>query len=149
MSTQQAKFIKGAALLGAAGLVVKVIGAFYRIPLTHIIGDTGIGYYQAAYPIYSALLTISSAGLPTAISKLVSEALSRERHGEARRILQVSLWLLAIVGILSTAMLLLFAGPIARAMGQPRAELTIMAIAPAIAIRCFCPPESFDGENFL
>jgi len=132
MTQQQNKFVKGAALLGAAGLIVKLIGAFYRVPLTHIIGDVGIGYYQAAYPIYSALLTISTAGLPTAISKMVSESLSRGKEGEARRIMSVSLRLLAAAGLIMSAILLLFADPIARAMGEPKAALTIRAIAPAV-----------------
>ncbi len=132
MTQQKNRFVKGAALLGAAGLIVKLIGAFYRVPLTHIIGDVGIGYYQAAYPIYSALLTISTAGLPTAISKMVSEALSRDRKGEARRILTVSLWLLAVAGLLMSAILFFFADPIAQAMGEPKAALTIRAIAPAV-----------------
>src|SRR5450830_487178 len=66
-------FVKGAAILGIAGLLGKLIGALYRIPLTNIIGPEGMGFYQIAYPIYAFLVVISTAGLPTAISKMVSE----------------------------------------------------------------------------
>ena len=76
MEKNKKSFIKGAAILGIAGLIVKIIGAFYRIPLTNILqrGEfDGMIYYATAYPYYSWLLVISSAGFPTAISKLVSE----------------------------------------------------------------------------
>ncbi|MBR5228743.1 MAG: oligosaccharide flippase family protein, partial [Firmicutes bacterium] len=55
-------FMKGAIVLGIAGIIVKVLGAFFRIPLANIIGDTGMGYYQTAYPVYVLLLTLSTAG---------------------------------------------------------------------------------------
>ena len=63
-------FIKGAAILGIAGLICKVIGAFYRVALVNILTPTGMAYYEMSYPIYSFLLVISTAGLPTAISKI-------------------------------------------------------------------------------
>ena len=66
-------FVAGAALLGVAGVLVKVLGVFFRIPLTNIISANGMGYYQTAYPMYILMLTISSSGLPTAISRMISE----------------------------------------------------------------------------
>ena len=66
-------FLKGAAILGAAGVIVKILGAFYRIPLSNIIKTEGMGYYQTAYPLYVLLLTVSTSGFPVAIAKLVSE----------------------------------------------------------------------------
>ena len=64
-------FMKGAALLGVAGIIVKIIGAMYRIPMTNILGTEGMGIYQKAYPIYSTLLVLSTAGLPIAVSRMV------------------------------------------------------------------------------
>lgn len=75
-SAVNAGFVQGAAILGIAGLLVKIIGAVYRIPLANIVGESGMAYYEVAYPYYSWLLVISSAGLPTAISKLVSERIA-------------------------------------------------------------------------
>ena len=66
-------FLKGALILGAAGVVVKIMGAFFRIPLGNLIGSTGMGYYQAVYPVYTLFLTLATAGFPTALAKLVSE----------------------------------------------------------------------------
>jgi stage V sporulation protein B len=66
-------FLRGALILGVAGVIIKLLGAFFRIPLANMIGEEGMGYYMTAYPIYVLLLTLSTAGIPTAISKIVSE----------------------------------------------------------------------------
>ena len=82
MSEQSKKqsFLGGAAILAAAVAVVKVIGALYKLPLNNILGDVGKTYFQTAYEIYNVLLTISTAGLPLAISKLTSQAHARGRE---------------------------------------------------------------------
>lgn len=77
-------FLAGAAILGVAGLICKVIGAVYRIPLSnYILHKEGIAYYQVAYPVYSTLLVVSSAGLPTAISRMVAERVQQGRERDA------------------------------------------------------------------
>ena len=73
-SPKQNTFFGGAAVLAAGILVVKLIGLFYKIPLLNIIGEQGTADFGHAYNIYAVLLTISTAGLPVAVSKLVSEA---------------------------------------------------------------------------
>ena len=82
MSEQSKKqsFLGGAAILAAAVAVVKVIGALYKLPLNNILGDVGKTYFQTAYEIYNVLLTISTAGLPLAISKLASLSQARGRE---------------------------------------------------------------------
>jgi stage V sporulation protein B len=71
--SKHSAFVKGAAILAVAGVGVRFVGAAMRIMLAAIIGDEGIGLYQMAYPVYSSLLAISTAGIPVAVSKLVSE----------------------------------------------------------------------------
>ena len=73
MEKKKTSFVQGAAVLGVAGLLVKIIGAVFRIPLNNAVGPIGMSYYEVVYPYYSGLLVISSSGLPTAISKMVSE----------------------------------------------------------------------------
>ena len=94
----QKVFCKGAAILAAAGLISKFIGALFRIPMMNIIGSTGMSYYQMAYPIYSFLLIISTAGLPTAISKMVAENIALGNHRDAHRVFQLSVRLMLISG---------------------------------------------------
>ena len=79
-------FLKGALILGAAGVVVKIMGAFFRIPLGNLIGSTGMGYYQAVYPVYTLFLTLATAGFPTALAKLVSEKRAIGDFGGAARV---------------------------------------------------------------
>ena len=69
MSSNKAKesFLKGALILGMAGIVVKIMGAFFRIPLGNLIGAEGMAYYQAVYPVYTLFLTLATAGFPTAL----------------------------------------------------------------------------------
>ena len=71
-------FLKGAAILGIAGLITQILGAVFRIPLGNIVGDEGMGYYQTVYPIYIFLLVFSTNGAPAAISKMTSEKIAQE-----------------------------------------------------------------------
>ena len=128
-------FLAGAAILGAAGLICKLIGAVYRIPLSnYILHKEGIAYYQIAYPVYSALLVISSAGLPTAISRMVAERVQQGRERDALGVFRWSLALLLCIGLLTGAIMALFAGPIAGMLGNANARYAIAAIAPALLL---------------
>lgn len=137
MEKNKRSFIKGAAILGVAGLIVKIIGAFYRIPLTNILqrGEyDGMIYYATAYPYYSWLLVISSAGFPTAISKLVSERVAVGDRKGATAIFKTAFRLLLIIGVVTTG--LLFAGSplIAKLADVPGAAYSLMALAPSLLI---------------
>ena len=65
-------FVQGALVLGVANLIVKVIGAFFKIPLNYLIGDEGMGYFNIAYQIYTFMFIVATAGFPIAISKMVA-----------------------------------------------------------------------------
>ena len=69
--------VKGALILSAGGIITKIIGVFYRIPLTNLLGAEGIGIYQMVFPLYTILLTFSSTGVPSGISKLIAEGNDR------------------------------------------------------------------------
>ena len=132
MSKTTKSFVAGAAILGFAGLIVKIIGAFYRIPLTNMIGTEGMGIYQVAYPIYSTLLVISTSGIPTAISKMVAEKTAVGDYRNAHRIFQVAFRVLLIIGLLTSAVMLAGNRLIAQGLGDEMAAASIMAIAPAL-----------------
>lgn len=132
MSQTQKNFVKGAAILGIAGIIVKIIGAFFRIPLTNIIGSEGIGYYQMAYPIYSMLLVISTAGLPTAISKLVAEHVAQDNFADAHYTFQVAWRVLLVLGIATSGVMIFLAQPISQLQQSPPAAYSLLAISPAL-----------------
>ncbi|MGB3367003.1 MAG: polysaccharide biosynthesis protein, partial [Acidaminobacteraceae bacterium] len=125
-------FLKGAAILGIAAIVIKVIGATFRIPLANKIGDLGMGYYQSAYPIYIYLSVIATAGIPTAIAKIVSEKVAIGDHIGANRILKVSLSLMMVVGGMISLALIFSAPTLAHYVKNEKAVYSMYAIAPAI-----------------
>lgn len=125
--------IKGAAILAAAGIAVRFMGAVLRIALAALMGDEGIGLYQMAYPIYSSLLAISTAGIPVAISKLVAENIALKNYREAFRVFKAALVILTATGVIITLLLLMGADFFARVVvKEPRAVYPLLAIAPAI-----------------
>lgn len=125
-------FFQGAVVLGVAGLIIKVMGAVFRIPLANIIGDTGMGYYQTAYPVYVLLLTLSTAGVPVAISRMVAERNALGNNYEAYRVFRISFALLFAIGISSSAVLFFGAEAIVTHLGNPGAKMAMMSIAPAL-----------------
>lgn len=125
-------FIKGAIVLGAASLIVKLIGAFFKIPLIGLIGDRGMGYFNVAYQIYTFMFIVATAGFPIAISKMVAESLAKNREVEARKVFHTAITLLSIIGLIGSVILFVFAKQLANLVNIPDAELGIKAIAPAV-----------------
>ena len=132
MSDKTKNFVKGAAVLGLIGLVVKVIGAVFRIPLANIIDTQGMANYQIVYPTYALLLVISTAGLPTSIAKMVSEKRALEDYAGAKQVFTVSLKMLLVIGAASTVLLYGLSRVLATAQGLPEASVAYMGIAPAL-----------------
>ena len=129
---KQNTFFGGAAILAAGILVVKLIGMFYKIPLVWIIGDQGSADFYNAYNIYAVLLTISTAGLPVAVSKLVSEASATGRYNQVRRVFRLSLALFLVLGVLSFTVMFFRADWLAGLMHDTKAAPGIRALAPAV-----------------
>lgn len=125
-------FIKGAAILGVAGALVKILGAIYRIPLSNIIMDEGIGYYQTAYPFYILLLTLSTAGIPVAIAKLVSEKRALGDYRNAQKIFKVALVGLFFGGVVTSLIVALGSRKIVEYLGNPNAYYALVALVPAL-----------------
>lgn len=126
-------FVKGAFILGLAGLICKVIGAFFRIPLYNMLGD-GMQYYEAVYPYYSTLLVISTAGLPTAISRMVAERTAVGDLLGAKRVFYQSQVLLTIVGVVTAALMYFGADFLARSTVGPLAAPSFRVMSPSLLI---------------
>lgn len=127
------KILKGTAILGIAGIFVKILGAVFRIPLTALIGTEGMAYYGYAYPLYSLFLVIATAGIPVAISRMVSERIASGDFSGAQRVFGVSRWLLLGIGVFSFAVCFFGAELIAKYVSKDMgAVLPIEAIAPAL-----------------
>ena len=99
MPQRKQNFIEGAAVLTLAVAVTKVIGAVYKIPLGNLLDKDGMAHFYVAYNIYSLLLIVSTAGLPLAMSRLVSQAEAMGRVNQRRRIFRVTTGLFLLLGL--------------------------------------------------
>ena len=127
-------FVRQAAILAAVGILARLLGFLYRIPLTNLIGDEGNAIYTIGYTVYNFFLIVSSAGLPAAISKLVSEKRAIGRHDEAHRIFTIALALAASMGIVLTISIFFLAPQITTILGTPQAYLALQTLAPTVFI---------------
>lgn len=130
-------FIKGAAVLLLANLLVKIIGAGFKIPLTYLLNESGMGLFTTSYTIYSLLFIIATAGLPVAVSKMVAESAAKNRRREIKKILESSIILLGIIGVLGFTVLFFKAERLAGYTGSLDAAYGIRALAPAILFVAF------------
>lgn len=122
----------GVAILAVGIAVVKIIGALFKIPLYNILGETGAADFSNAYRIYSVLLTISTAGLPVALSKLVSEANTLGRINQKQQVFRVSLGAFLVMGGISFLVMWLGGDALAVMMKNPMAAMGIKTLAPAV-----------------
>lgn len=128
-------FMKSVLVLMISQLLIKLLGFVYRVYLTNRegFGDEGNAIYSGGYQIYALLLTISSIGVPNAISKLVSERVAVGDNKGAHRVFKIALMTFGIIGLIGTLILYFGAGYISNVILQiPESELTLVALSPAI-----------------
>lgn len=137
MKTQKSNtFFGGAAILAAGIVVVKLIGALYKIPLGRILGDLGFAYFNNAYAVFNLLLMVSTAGLPVAISKTISEAHTLGRRNQVNRIFKVALITFLVLGTISALIMLVFAEELATFQGQRMAAPAVRVMALSAFFLC-------------
>ena len=129
-------FLHGTMLLAMATAIVKVVGALYKIPLNAIIGEQGFGYYSTAYEIYTVLLMISTAGLPVAMSRMISLASSLGNYRQVRKIYTVSRTIFLTLGLIGTLLMTLFCRQLAAFQEQPDSWAAIGALGPCCFLIC-------------
>ena len=129
-------FLQGTALLAMATAIVKVIGAIYKIPLNAIIGKQGFSYYSTAYEIYNVLLMVSTAGLPVAMSRMISQASSLGHNNRIRRIYTTARTIFLSLGIAGSLLMTLFCRQLAAFQNQPDAWAAIGALGPCVLLIC-------------
>lgn len=126
----------GAMWLVLSMVIVKVIGAIYKIPLTSILGPVGKSYYSTAYNLFIPVYSIALAGLPVAISKTVSHYIALERFRDVKNILKASKRVFLVTGIIGTAAILALAYPYVLSINNFNAVYAIIIIAPSVFFCC-------------
>ncbi len=136
LSEKQKSIVGGMTILSSVGLICKVMGALYNIPLAWILGKTGLGMYLLVFPTYSVLLTLSSAGIPVAISRMVSFHLGKDDPRNAKRLFKVAQSLLIAFGAVATLLMLLASPLLARWVRDASTVWGFRAIAPSLVLVC-------------
>ncbi|MDP4151925.1 MAG: polysaccharide biosynthesis protein [Bacillota bacterium] len=132
MAAKKQNFMEGALVLMLGGIIVKIIGALFKIPLSNLLHGVGMSYFTVAYDIYTWVYIITTAGLPIAISRMVSESNSHGRYTDSKHILQVAFRTFFAFAIVTSGFLLIFAKQLADLMDNSDAVYCIIAVAPAI-----------------
>ena len=129
-------FFSGVLILTVTNLLVKAIGLMYKIPMNHIVGDEGMGYYNSAYTFYTYLYMVSTAGLPTAISIMISDSRANGNFKQVRRIYRIAMTMFSIIGVVSMLIMIFGSGLMSRAIGAENTKYSIIAIAPTLLFIC-------------
>jgi len=129
-------FLSGVLVLTLSTVLVKLIGMLYKIPMLRYLGSEGMGYFNAAYEWYATLCVISTSGLPLASSMLIARARAAGCEAAVRRVESLSLRVFALLGIVGSLALGVFAYPVARLIGSPDTRYALMATAPSVLFCC-------------
>jgi len=136
VSETQKSILGGMTVLGLSGLVCKVVGFLYKIPLAQIIGASGLAKYQAVFAAYNMLLTISSAGIPVAISRMVSFSITQKDPRSAKRVFRIALSALIGLGCVATLLMIAFSPQLAAGTSVSDTRLGFVVIAPTLLLVC-------------
>ena len=137
-------FFGGAAILAATTIIVKAIGAIFKIPLASILTDPAYADFDSAYSVYGVFLTFSTAGLPVALSKLISESLALERRNQVRRTFRLAFAAFLALGLFSFFCMSVLAVPLSNyALNNPKAVYCVVALSPSVL--CVCMVSAFRG----
>ncbi|MBC8585005.1 putative polysaccharide biosynthesis protein [Youxingia wuxianensis] len=129
-------YLYGTVVLACAMVVVKLIGALFKIPLTNILGGVGMSYFNVAYDLYYPLYALFVSGLPIAVSKLVSENIAQRRYHNVKKILRLSSFVFVGVGLLGSVLMFAGAGWFSEVVKNQQAKLAVMMLAPALFFGC-------------
>ena len=129
-------FVGGIIILTVSNLLVKVTGLLFKIPMNYIMGDTGMGYYNSAYSIYTLFYMLSTSGLPVAISVTVSEKRAQGKIGSAKKVFHLALAVFAAIGLLAFALMFFASGKLALLISSELSAMSVAAAAPTILFVC-------------
>lgn len=129
-------FLKGSAILLATVVVTKALGLLYKIPLTRLLGGSGMGYYASAFSMFTPVMAVAAAGIPSTMARLAAENFAFERYGNLRKTKRTAMWLFTGIGLLCAIAVIALSMPTAQLLtGQKNAGYAIACLAPALV---FC-----------
>lgn len=135
-SKQKQNFISGAMTLMLSMILVKIIGAIFKIPLTAIIKESGMAYFNAAYTLYTTVYAMTVTGLSAGVARMVAENVSMQRYRDVKKILKISTLVFVALGFLGMIFILIFSRTFTDMIKNPNAFYAVLAVAPAILFCC-------------
>ena len=130
-------FIHGSIILIVSVLIAKLIGAVFKIPLTNLLGGTGMGYFSSAYGLFLPVYAVSVTGLTASVAKLTAESSVFMMYRNARKVKSISLVIFILIGLLGSLSIFLLAKPFAtNVIESEKSYLSIIMIAPSILFGC-------------
>lgn len=130
-------FLKGSVILIASAIIAKAIGALFKIPLTNMLGGVGMSYFSCAYGLFLPVYALTATGLTTAVAKLTAESCAFGNYRNVKKIQKVSLLLFSAAGLAGTVAVAILAGSFSEKIAAcPKAELSILMIAPSVFFGC-------------
>ncbi|MBQ5321488.1 MAG: polysaccharide biosynthesis C-terminal domain-containing protein [Oscillospiraceae bacterium] len=129
-------FLSGAFILVIATAIVKVIGAFFKMPLTELLGGDGMGYFSTAYSLFNPVSAIAITGLPVAVAKIVAANGARGNYNNIRKLFRITTIVFSAIGVLGFLIIAFLAKPFSEAVSNPGAYYALTAIAPAMLFAC-------------
>ncbi len=125
------KFIRNLGMLGVIGLIIKLIGALYRVPLAVFMTEDAISYYSLAYPWYNMLIVLSSGAIPAVTAKLTAEAVARDDYDEKMDVIYVTRRLMTGLGLVTALLMIAFAGIVSSSLGYPQSTYSFYVLGTA------------------
>lgn len=135
-SSKGQNYLHGAAIMTVGVILMKILGAIYKIPLGNMLGDDGYGLFLSAYFVYSLFLTLATAGFPVALSRMISAARTDGRPMQERRTYKVALSTFFVLGIVCSSVMFIFPDWLAGLMNNPSIALCIRVMSPAVLFCC-------------
>lgn len=129
-------FAVGAFIMAIGMLIVKIAGAAFKIPLTYILKGTGLGYFNSAYNIYNPIYALSTAGLPIAISRVVSSNMAKKRYKDVRMIHKLSIPIFVFTGVTGCLIMILWSFIYTNYIHAPETIYSMFALAPTVIFAC-------------
>ena len=126
-------FIKGSAILLAMVLITKILGLLYKIPLTNLLGGTGMGYFASAFSVFTPVFAIVVSGIPSTMARLTAENYALERFSNMRHTKRTAFFLFTIISAAAAAVMILTSDILSRnVVGEPSTKYALMCVAPSI-----------------
>lgn len=129
-------FLSGVVILTVSNLLTKLAGLLFKIPMNYIVGDTGMGYYNSAYSVYTFFYMLSTSGLPVALSVMVSENRAAGNITGAKTVYRAALALFAVGGLITSGIMLFAADSLAEMIRSEKSALSVMIAAPTMLFIC-------------